>query len=398
MGLLIFGMAAVGMQVRGGLDIARTVNTGTRALMLVDTIWAELDAGVIRPGPNDDEIKGDFGVGYPGYSWRIDIEPCDIDDFYMLTMELGYNTEAAERQIDDPSYEIDIEDEGTRIVRTVYRLYPRPADINIERDFGVTQEDLTNLMGTGDQGGGQQGGPTGDGSGDQGGGGTGELGGLAALAEQMGIDLTSFDFLFDPNGFDPRMLTELPPEDFAQLAELMETLLRQGGGALSNLQNQMGGDNLRNLIGEGRRRAEERRQGGEDGGEDAGSEFGEGRQVGRDRGEESGEAESQGNRSERSRDRREGLTRQRGRDRESGDDQGGSRGRDDRATDGGSGDTGRPSDRDTRRQDDRRSGRDSRTGDDRGNGRDVQDDQGRNDSRRDSQEGQQDRRSGRSRR
>ena len=66
MGLLIFGMAVVGLQINAGLDAARTSDIATRAVMLADTKMAELAAGIVKPEKNDDEVKGDFGILYPG--------------------------------------------------------------------------------------------------------------------------------------------------------------------------------------------------------------------------------------------------------------------------------------------------------------------------------------------
>jgi len=242
LGLLVFGMAMVGLQVRAGLDAARETNLGTRALMLTDTILAELDAGAIIPDTTDDEVKGDFGVKAPGYTWRIQIERADVENFYMLTLELAFNQEHMDEQIDNPDLEIDIEDDGTTIVRTAYRLYPKPADIDIERDYGPTPEDLEKLLGStlGDSGGAGQGG----------GGAGAAAGDMASIASEMGWDLSSLDFLLEPGGFDPRMLSQLPEEEFMQLIELLEVVLKQGGVALGGAPGQAGPVETRNMGGE----------------------------------------------------------------------------------------------------------------------------------------------------
>lgn len=231
LGLLVFGMAMVGLQVRAGLDAARATDLGTRALMLTDTLLAELDCGAIIPDTTDEEVDGDFGIKAPGYTWRIKIEQADVENLYMLTMELGFNQGHVDEQIDDPDLEIDIEDDGTTIVRTVYRLYPKPADINMERDYGLASEDLEKLLGmsSGEDVGGQEGGGAAAAAGD-----------LASVASEMGVDLSGLDFLLDPGGFDPRMLSQLPEEEFMQLIDLLDTVLPGGAGALSGLQDQVG--------------------------------------------------------------------------------------------------------------------------------------------------------------
>jgi len=249
LGLLVFGMAMVGLQVRAGLDAARATNLGTRALMLTDTILAELDAGVIVPDTTDEEVDGDFGIKAPGYSWRIQVEPADADNLYMLTLELGFNQDHVDEQIDDPDLEIDIEDEGTTIVRTAYRLYPKPADIDMERDYGLASEDLEKMFGSASSDGGDAG-PGGAGAGD-----------MASVASDMGVDLSSLDFLLDAGGFDPRMLSQLPEEEFMQLIDLLEVVLKQGGAAMGGSQGQAGPVETRSLGGERserRSRSEER--------------------------------------------------------------------------------------------------------------------------------------------
>lgn len=251
LGLLIFGMAVIGAQVRSALAAARECDMGMRAAMLTDTVLAELDANVIRPDLNDDEITGDFGVRAPGFTWRIEIEPCDTPNLFMATIDIGFSADQVADQIASPTYEIDFDDPDVKIVRTAYRLYPTPPDVNMERDYGLTPEDLDLLAGNfGGAVGGGEGGEGGDGD-DGGGGGMGDL---AALAEQFGIDMTAFDFLFDPAGFDPRNLAMLPEEDFLALATLLEKVFQQGGGALSELTDAIGTGGMNNVVDEGRRR------------------------------------------------------------------------------------------------------------------------------------------------
>src|SRR5687768_11766664 len=55
MGLLIFGMAVVGLQVNAGLDAARSADIGTRAVMLAESKLSEFKGGILQPEKNDDE-------------------------------------------------------------------------------------------------------------------------------------------------------------------------------------------------------------------------------------------------------------------------------------------------------------------------------------------------------
>jgi hypothetical protein len=218
-GILFAGMTIIGIQVVNGLQIARNVESTLQATLLVDTLLAELDAGAIMPGATDDRIEGDFGIRAPGYAWRILIEPADVDDLLVLAVQISHDPDDEARQQQNADRRIDFNEE--QILREVHRLYPIPAEINMERDFGVTSEDIQAVFGGG-------GGPGQDGGLDPG-------GDFAALAAQLGVDLSSFDFLFDPSGFDPRQLAQLPEDEFMALMSFIEALLQQGGGALTEL-------------------------------------------------------------------------------------------------------------------------------------------------------------------
>lgn len=193
LGLLVFGLAAVGLQINAGLDAARSADIGSRAVMLVDTKLAELDSGVVRPEGLDDELKGDFGVIYPGYSWRMQFRKTDIEEFYMVTLEIGYNASAVEEQIASPQRELEIDEKGTKIINTVYRLYAKPAVVNLQRDFGFDQTQLDEL---------------------------------AQMVPIPG---------FDPSNIDPTAVSQLDPEMLQQLLPIIQEILNQGGN-LADLQ------------------------------------------------------------------------------------------------------------------------------------------------------------------
>jgi len=194
LGLLVFGLAMVGAQIRSSLEVAYNDDIQTRAILLADTKISELTAGGVEIESYDDEYKGYFGIAYPGYTWRITIEPTETDDFYMATLEIGYNAGLVDQQIDLPEMELDFEDVGTKIVRTVYRLFPSPAVMDLERDFGVSQEVIDEIAG--------------------------EL-------PIPGIDL---------NNLDPRMLANLPSEILEELLPMLDVFLKSGGD-VSSLKN-----------------------------------------------------------------------------------------------------------------------------------------------------------------
>ncbi len=279
-GLLFFGMVAVGLQVNAGLRVAHDADIKTRAVMLMDSATAALTSGDLQPDLTDIELRGDFGVppagndgklvipqggsavafrigvGAAGYTWRMKFDPSDTEDLYMVTMQIGYNARRAEDQLDNPEEEIDIEDEGTLIVHEVYRLFAKPADINLERDFGFSLEDLAEAVPDGAAGGGG-----GDGGG-AGGGGAGGLGDPLALLQQF---LTSHPDLLTPDGgINPAAVARLSPEEFAMIAAMLDQM-GVGGGVFGNGPGRPGGP------GEGRRGGRGRNDGPDaDGGGDGG--------------------------------------------------------------------------------------------------------------------------------
>ena len=251
--LLVFGMAYVGLQISNGMRMAREAEIGTKAVMLADTKLAELRAGVLRPEKNDDELRGDFGSLCPGYTWRVKVEQTETDGLLALRLDIGYSEAGMAEQLENPDRSIDIEDSGTRIVQTAYRLMPIPADVDLARDFGLSEDELEKL--------------TGAGQGQEGGGAGGEFGGgLADLVESLG-GLSALQ------NFDPRDLANLPPEQFEQISALLEKFL--GRDALSNLQSPE--DQLRDVMNQ------ERGRGGREGRGRGGRARGEGRQREQDR-------------------------------------------------------------------------------------------------------------------
>jgi hypothetical protein len=222
LGLLVFAMAMVGMQINIGLKAARASDIGTRAVMLVDTKLDELYSGVLKPEGTNEEIKGeddiltgDFGIYYPGFTWRVEFEPTETEGLVMVTVEIGYNESMVQKQVDSPEYEIDIEDDETRIVRTAYILWPVPAKISLERDYGISQEDIDAVLQSANDAVSEAADNIAEG------GDTGDL--LTEALNNYGDVLTSL--LSDPEGFDPRMLADLAGADFLELSGFINSLI-----------------------------------------------------------------------------------------------------------------------------------------------------------------------------
>ncbi len=260
--LLIFGLALVGLQINAGVEAARNADVATRAIMLVDTKMSELAAGVLMPQPNEQEMTGDFGLHYPGYTWRLLIKETEIENQKDVTLEIGYNPVAAREQIANPSKEITVEDTGTRIVQVAHRLLPAPADVNLDRDFGLGQQELEKWQQKMEQaqanqppaggGGGQI--PTGGGGG---GGAPPQVGGLGSMNEL----LQALSALMAGGNFDPRMLSDLPMEELGKYSDMLEMMLGRKGG-MAQSADQL----LQQLLGNDRRGGRRGGRGGDRGG------------------------------------------------------------------------------------------------------------------------------------
>jgi hypothetical protein len=231
-GLLVFGMTMVGLQVDAGLKAAQQSEQKLQALTLMEMKVSELMANEIVFEEFEGEMEGDFGrqygdamtrtILYPGWSWQINVEPTRIENFYQVEIKIGYNEKGAQDQIENPDEVIEIDDEDTTIVLTAYRLFPKPSDINLQRDFGLTEEEMDEFVSQIDM----LTGAMGDGMGGEGAGMTGE-----SLSDYLMQMLTSSE----TGGFDPRMLTELGDQEYQMLAELLGTVY--GRGKISTIRN-----------------------------------------------------------------------------------------------------------------------------------------------------------------
>lgn len=262
MGLLLFGMAIVGGQVVVGLKSAKTADTYIRTVLLVDMVMAELEGGRIRLSDSDSEVlddeqSGGFGLRYPGYSWKMDIEETDIDDLYMIKLDIGYSD--ADRvvvQLEDPEYEIDFEDREN-VIYTVYRLWAASPRIDLEGDFGIKEEDVEQLLGSFGLVGalpGLDGGEMPDDGGMPGDVPPMDPGALDDMlpgglpGDLSDLDISALlELLTRQDGFDPRDLADMLGEQGGEFAELLQQVF--GGGAnLNDLLGQVDVNDLMSLL------------------------------------------------------------------------------------------------------------------------------------------------------
>jgi len=156
LGLLVLGLSVVGLQINAGLNAARTSDQYTRAVMLAESKMSELRAGVLKPESEDEVLKGDFGVLYPGFTWLMFFEETETEGLLSLTMHICYDQDLRAQQIEDPEMEVEVEERDFHSVYTIHRLYPQNVYLGTKQqqlpgsDMGSYQQDTS---GSQDEGG-----------------------------------------------------------------------------------------------------------------------------------------------------------------------------------------------------------------------------------------------------
>lgn len=279
-GLLVFAMAVVGGRIQSSLATVYTAQNSTKAVMLADSTVSLLQAGSLVPDTDGVET-GYYGINCecremvcedgcielaaPGYTWRMRVEPTDTDNLFMILLDIGYNEDMVEAQIENPSQAIEFDDPGRITVHTVYRLLETPADLNLSRDFGIDLEKLQEL---------QSQMPELPAGGAEGAEGDGEGGGDEALpsdpAELLSMVMEFVaahpEILSDGGGINMAAVAQLPSEDFALAMQILQQFTGRGQG-LEDLEQQLadnplgtqGGNNDR--PGTGRDRGEDQEPG-----------------------------------------------------------------------------------------------------------------------------------------
>ncbi len=175
--IMVASLAMLGSQLVSGLKLVQFGDQQTRANELAERMLAllELDRNVMARVFVDESRDGDFGDEFPGYFWRIDLEPVlDMDGLGRLTLEILYDENLDSPSIDD-----------AKVVRTLAMLKADPGRINFEEDFGLDAEQVE------------------------------QLGAVMPLAG------------LDPNNFDPGALAALPTEQLLELLPAIMPLLQQ---------------------------------------------------------------------------------------------------------------------------------------------------------------------------
>ena len=139
--ILFMGMAVIGIQLRTAVMAGYDNERRTQAQMLAEAKLAQLDSGAInlqRDMSSDGLLEGDFGLSFPGYFFRFSIEPHDnLEDMFQVTTQILFGPTEDDF---DPG---DIED--AEVLLTLHSLRPTPPTLNMQRDFGVNDEQMDEL-------------------------------------------------------------------------------------------------------------------------------------------------------------------------------------------------------------------------------------------------------------
>ena len=207
--LIVMFMAMIGSQILSSLRAADTIERKQTAMLLAESLSGRLQAGAFEP--TDEQMEGDFGETYPGWTWRITIQPTDDEELMRVSLHVFY---------EDPEVEV-VATETPVPALSVHTLWPMPPQMDLVSDFGLTEEQAI------------------------------------ALADAVPIEG------FDVNNFSPQLLLEM---DRDTLLELLPTILEAlRGGGLSDLVGSVGG--LGSLG--GRRGGRRPRTGDRGGGQDS---------------------------------------------------------------------------------------------------------------------------------
>ncbi len=139
--ILFMGMSIIGIRLQTSIKIGYDNERRTQALLLAEAKLAQLDSGAInleREMGADGVMEGDFGKSFPGYFFRFTMEEHDdLEDVFEVTTEILYGPP------EDDLEPGDIED--AEAVLVLYSFRATPPTLNLQRDFGVSDEQIEEL-------------------------------------------------------------------------------------------------------------------------------------------------------------------------------------------------------------------------------------------------------------
>jgi hypothetical protein len=171
--LLILGLGVIGVQFRYANLSAHKNKDLTTAMMLAESKCAETTASTVEL---EEEQDGDFGDAFPDFTWRLLVEPAEIEGLERYQLEIYQG---------DPDNLPRIEDRQKLL--TTYWLRAERENVDLARDFGLTEEQV------------------------------------AQLTEVMPMEN------FDPSNVDPGLLADMDEEAIAQIMPELLSALGVGG-------------------------------------------------------------------------------------------------------------------------------------------------------------------------
>ena len=139
LGLLVLGLATLGMQIQNAHETTYETKRTLRAMNLAESQLAQLEAGLIQNVDSaiEDDLEDEFGRLFPSYGWRLRLEPTETPELWAVRLDILYQLRL------DVEEEFDFDE--AEIVFTVRTLRATPVTIDPSRDFGADEETMQKL-------------------------------------------------------------------------------------------------------------------------------------------------------------------------------------------------------------------------------------------------------------
>lgn len=142
LGLLVLGMATIGIQIQTSWETAADTHRMLRVLHLAESTLNEFDAGLMDVSDLESAVENDlekeFGPLFPSFGWRLRLEPTEIEDIWLVQLQILY-----QKREDVESEEFDFD--TANVLHTLRTLRATPATVDPQRDFGADDETMLQL-------------------------------------------------------------------------------------------------------------------------------------------------------------------------------------------------------------------------------------------------------------
>lgn len=138
-GMLIVGLSVIGAQVQDADTTLKMMERQIRAVALAEQHLAELDLGLVELDSADEEEEGDFGPRFPDFGWVLTTENTALEAMFLLKLDILHHPHEGDYREDEFEHEL------AETVFTVYAMRTAPQPVNFAEDFGLNEEELTDL-------------------------------------------------------------------------------------------------------------------------------------------------------------------------------------------------------------------------------------------------------------